>query len=326
MPEWRVGAALRRTVRPAGWMTAAVQFFIAILRGMRQASEANGLDVIAPSTPSAPSAGREDALRDSGERAMTSPGDATPDRRLLVSIHDVSPRSESAVDALADRLQRHLGGPQFAMLVIPDHWNEAPIASNAAFHARLRRWADQGIEMFLHGWCHRDETPARGGFSRIKAQHMTAGEGEFLSLSQDEAARRMRAGKILLEDILGRPVAGFIAPAWLYGPGALAALDEVGFALAEDHMKVWAPGAPPVDQRVLSRGPVVTWASRSPGRIRSSLAFAALARIALPVLPTLRVAVHPGDVTVPALLGSIDATVARFATTHRPARYATLMA
>jgi predicted deacetylase len=160
---------------------------------------------------------------------------------------------------------------------------------------------------------------------------MTAGEGEFLSLSQTEAASRMQAGKILLEDILGRPVAGFIAPAWLYGPGALAALDEVGFALAEDHMKVWAPGQATLgpltrDQRVLSRGPVVTWASRSPGRIRSSLAFAALARIALPVLPTLRVAVHPGDVTVPALLGSIDATVARFATTHRPARYATLLA
>ena len=241
---------------------------------------------------------------------------------MLVSIHDVSPRSESAVDALADRLQRQLGGANFAMLVIPDHWREAPIAGNAAFHARLRHWADQGIEMFLHGWCHRDETPTKGGLANFKGKHMTAGEGEFLSLSQAEATRRMREGKTLLEDILGKPVAGFIAPAWLYGPGALAALDEVGFALAEDHMKVWTPGT---SRRVLSRGPVVTWASRSPGRIRSSLWFAALARRALPVLPTLRVAVHPGDVTVPALLGSIDATLARFSATHRPSRYAGLL-
>jgi uncharacterized protein len=249
------------------------------------------------------------------------PSSPSPTRRLLVSIHDVSPRSEAAVDALAERLERHLGPGNFAMLVIPDHWREAPIAGNAAFHARLRQWAGQGIEMFLHGWCHRDETPAQDGLAGFKGRHMTAGEGEFLNLPHAEALRRMREGKGLLEDILGAPVAGFIAPAWLYGPGALTALGDLGFALAEDHMKVWAP----VGGRVLARGPVVTWASRSPGRIRSSLGFAALARHALPVLPTLRVAVHPGDVTVPALLRSIDATLARFATSHVPARYAGLL-
>ncbi|WP_353229474.1 polysaccharide deacetylase family protein [Novosphingobium sp.] len=245
-----------------------------------------------------------------------------PAKRLLVSIHDVSPRSESAVDALAERITALIGGPRFAMLVIPDHWHTAPIAGNAAFHARLRQWADQGIEMFLHGWCHRDETPARGALAGFKGKHMTAGEGEFLNLSQAEATRRMRDGKALLEDILGAPVAGFIAPAWLYGPGALAALDDIGFAMAEDHLKVWTPGS----RKVVARGPVVTWASRSPGRIRSSTAFAALARVALPVLPTLRLAVHPGDVTVPGLLASIDATLARFATTHRAGRYDGLIA
>lgn len=253
----------------------------------------------------------------------TSSTDAQPraKRQLLVSIHDVSPRSEAAVDALAERLDRHLGDARFAMLVIPDHWREAPIAGNAAFHARLRHWASLGIEMFLHGWCHRDETPAREGLAAFKGRHMTAGEGEFLNLSREQALQRMGEGKALLEDILGAPVAGFIAPAWLYGPGALSALDELGFALAEDHMKVWTPG----NRRVVSRGPVVTWASRSPGRIRSSLGFAALARRVLPVLPTVRVAVHPGDVTVPALLSSIDATVSTFASTHTPARYAGLL-
>lgn len=244
-----------------------------------------------------------------------------PARRLLVSIHDVSPRSEGAIDALAERLERNLGCRRFAMLVIPDHWRAAPIAGNAAFHTRLRQWAAQGIEMFLHGWSHRDETPATRGLAGFKGRHMTAGEGEFLNLTRGAAAQRMREGRALLEDILGNPVAGFVAPAWLYGPGAMQALDDLGFPMAEDHMKVWAPGT----RRVLARGPVVTWASRSPGRIRSSLWFAALARQALPVLPTLRVAVHPGDVTVPALLDSIDATLSRFAATHRPERYAGLL-
>lgn len=245
---------------------------------------------------------------------------AAPRKRLVVSIHDVSPRSEAQVDQLAERLGNRLGGPQFAMLVIPDHWREAPIAGNAAFHARLRQWAGLGIEMFLHGWCHRDETPATQGLAGFKGRHMTAGEGEFLNLPYAQALARMAEGKALLEDILGAPVAGFIAPAWLYGEGAMRALDETGFALAEDHMKVWRPGS----RQVVARGPVITWASRSPGRIRSSLWFSALARAALPAMRTVRVAVHPGDTTVPALLASIDRTLTRFRASHAPSRYAAL--
>ncbi len=241
-------------------------------------------------------------------------------KRLLVSIHDVSPRFEAQIDALAERLTRHLGGPNFAMLVIPDHWRGAPIAGNAAFQNRLRGWADMGIEMFLHGWSHKDEKPATHGMASFKGKHMTAGEGEFLNMPYTDAMARMQEGRDLLEDVLGRPVAGFIAPAWLYGEGALAAARDMGFALAEDHMKVWRPET----DEVLAKGPVITWASRSPNRIRSSLFAAGLGRLALPVTRTIRVAVHPGDTTVPALLDSIDATLAKFTRSHAPARYASL--
>lgn len=150
---------------------------------------------------------------------------------------------------------------------------------------------------------------------------MTAGEGEFLGLDREEAARRMRDGRELLEDIMGKPVAGFIAPAWLYGPGALDALATQGFPIAEDHMKVWHPPS----GRILARGPVITWASRSRGRIASSLFFAALARRALAGLPVLRLAVHPGDTGVPALLESIDRTLDVLARTRRVIRYSDLL-
>ena len=248
------------------------------------------------------------------------PSSSASARRLLVSIHDVSPRFERQVDALAERLARHVGEAKFAMLVIPDHWRGAPIAGNAAFAARLRGWADQGIEMFLHGWSHKDETPATEGLAAIKGKHMTAGEGEFLNLPQAEALARMRDGRALVEDTIGRPVAGFIAPAWLYGEGAHAAMRELGFALAEDHMKVWRPAS----GEVLAKGPVITWASRSKARIASSLFAASLGRAALPFTRTIRVAVHPGDTTVPTLLTSIDRTLARFVHTHAPSRYASL--
>lgn len=235
--------------------------------------------------------------------------------RLLASIHDVSPRSEAAVDVLLNALGRHVG-QRLAMLVVPDHWNQAPIAGNRAFQARLRGWADAGIEMFLHGWCHRDDRRAT-----LAARHMTAGEGEFSGLDAAEASARIARGLAVVEDAIGRPVAGFIAPAWLYSAGAHAALAAHKLPLAEDHMKVWQPGG-----ATLARGPVITWASRSRPRIASSLAVAALGRHGLKLLPVVRVAVHPGDVTVPAIMASIDATLARLVTSHSPSRYADLAA
>ena len=221
---------------------------------------------------------------------------------------------------LADRLSRHLGGPRFAMLVVPDHWGEAPLAKARAFQTKLRDWADSGVEVFVHGWTHKDDSSHEGAAS-FKARHMTAGEGEFLGLSHADALRRMRDGRALIEDIIGRPAAGFIAPAWLYGPGARAALSDAGFAMAEDHMRVWRPA----DGAILAKGPVVTWASRSKARIRSSLAFAALARTALRPLKNLRIAVHPGDTTVTALLDSIDASFGAAVAQRSVGRYADLL-
>lgn len=239
-------------------------------------------------------------------------------RRLLASIHDVGPKFERHVDQLVDALEQHVGLAKFAMLVVPDHWDEAPLSAAPAFQGKLRRWADAGVEMFLHGWRHRDDAPAKG----FAQKHMTAGEGEFSALSSSEASARIADGRKVVEDAIGRPVAGFIAPAWLYSAGTLEAVRESGFPLAEDHMKVWQPAS----GRVVARGPVITWASRSPGRIRSSLMVAAAARALPQALPTARIAVHPGDVTVPALLDSIDATFKRFAATHVPSRYADLIA
>ncbi|MGF7155069.1 DUF2334 domain-containing protein [Novosphingobium gossypii] len=241
--------------------------------------------------------------------------------RLLASIHDVAPCFEGQVDRLVDGMEARLGPARHAMLVVPDHWARAPLTGAAAFRTRLRGWSDSGVEMFVHGWYHRDDA-RHDGTAGFKARHMTAGEGEFLGLSHAEALRRMRDGKALIEDVIGRPAAGFIAPAWLYGPGAMQALAECGFPLAEDHFRVWKPGH---ENRPLARGPVVTWASRSTMRTASSLAFAAVARPLLQPLRTLRLAVHPGDVTKPSIVASIDATLRAFTRRHVPGRYADLL-
>jgi len=250
------------------------------------------------------------------------PAEGRRTHRLLVSIHDVGPRSEGPVDRLRDLLARHVPEDRQALLVVPDHWGEAPLTAGSAFATRLRGWAETGADIFVHGWFHKDLAAHDGLGARLKAQHLTAGEGEFLGLDQATALDRMKRGRALIEDVTGRAVTGFIAPAWLYGEGALQALVEAGFALAEDHWKVWQP----VGGRVLVRGPVLTWASRSRARIASSL-FAA--RVLAPVLSTSKVArigVHPGDTGVPAILASIDRSIGRLTRSHAPSRYAELVA
>jgi predicted deacetylase len=239
-------------------------------------------------------------------------------RRLITSIHDVSPRFESEVDQLRDLLGHRLG-TRVAMLVVPNHWGTSPIVPGSSFATRLRDWSDGGIEILLHGFFHLDESPHRRFSDRARASLMTAGEGEFLGLSARAAASRIEQGRSMLEDVLGKPVAGFVAPAWLYGRGALDALATSGIPLAEDHWRVWLPET----GRTLARGPVITWASRSRVRLLSSLIAASVLRNA--PLDTLRIGVHPSDVRHGQLLRSIDETVAAATDKRRPASYSELL-
>jgi uncharacterized protein len=242
-------------------------------------------------------------------------------KKLLASIHDVSPKFSGEVVTLLEQLSRHLNGPNVAMLIVPDYWGSAPISQDRAFQKCLRGWADAGVEMFVHGWEHRDTSTHQGAMAGLKARHMTAGEGEFLGLDYDSALRRMVDGKKLIEDIIGRAATGFIAPAWLYGKGALTALDAAGFTMAEDHMKVWSP----LTHKTLAHGPVITWASRSPIRIASSLGFAALARHVLQPMTHVRLAVHPGDAHVPSIRNSIEKTMTKLLKSRSVGRYNDLM-
>lgn len=148
---------------------------------------------------------------------------------------------------------------------------------------------------------------------------MTASEGEFLGLSHAEASSRLTRGRDLVEGVIGKPIDGFIAPAWLYGEGAKKALRDASVPLAEDHLRVWSPAS----GHVLAKGPVITWASRTRGRLASSLAAAAVLR-RLP-LDVLRIGVHPPDVRHSSLVKSIDKTMRIAASTRRAGRYADLI-
>lgn len=225
---------------------------------------------------------------------------------LLASIHDVSPRFEREIDQLSGELEG-LVGTRYSMLVVPNHWGSSPIVPGSPFATRIRSWADAGVEMILHGYYHRDDVAHRG-MDRIKAKHLTASEGEFLGLDRCSAKRRIVDGSALLEDITGRPVRGFVAPAWLYGKQVLPAIAEAGIEFIEDHFRIWCPAT----QETLARGPAITWATRTRLRLATSLAAAAvLGRIA--PQPVLRIALHPSDCSSQRTLTSIRATLDRAA-------------
>jgi predicted deacetylase len=237
-------------------------------------------------------------------------------RLLLASIHDVSPRFEGEVEALIDVLRPHVGD-RIAMLVVPNHWGDAPIVPGSPFAAKLRAWADAGFEMFLHGYYHRDEA-RHAGTDRLRARWMTAGEGEFLGLPKAQAVDRIGRGRALIEDVTGRSIAGFVAPAWLYGRESLDALSDCAIPIAESHWRVWSPAS----GAELAKGPVITWASRSRMRLASSLVAARALRHSRSRV--LRVGVHPPDVRQAALVRSIGKTLEIAAQNRKATRYSEL--
>ena len=241
-------------------------------------------------------------------------------KKLIVSIHDVTPVHAHRLEKLVGLVEAIIGPCRTALFAVPDFHGQAKLNSDPVFASRLRSWSDAGNEVFLHGYFHQDNATHNGGLANLKARHLTAGEGEFLGLDHATALARLRDGRSQIEDIIGRPVAGFVAPAWLYGKPAIEALAELGFALAEDHFKVWQPQS----RTVLTRGPVITYASRTPARLISSLLWSRVAGVVLKPASVVRVGVHPHDWDAPELVREIGRTLRHFSRSHLPSRYADL--
>jgi uncharacterized protein len=241
-------------------------------------------------------------------------------RRLLASIHDVTPYHAERLERLVPVIEQIVGAGRYALLVVPDFHKAGLLRDNLTFARQLRRWADAGCEIFLHGFTHLDEATHATRAAQLKAERLTAGEGEFLGLSYAEACAKLIEGRKMLEDIVGRQITGFIAPAWLYGDDSLKAITDQGIALVEDHFRVWNPQ----NGQVLTRGPVVTYASRTPTRLVSSILWSRIATVALSRARTVRFAVHPHDVDSPRLLAEIERALSAFASSHAPSSYAEL--
>ena len=149
-------------------------------------------------------------------------------RSLAVSVHDVSPLTRGAVDAML----RDLAGAGVgvtSLLVVPDYHHRANIAEDPDFLAWLRKKEAAGHEIVLHGFYHlRVPREGDGAGRKLITEHYTAGEGEFYDLGYEEARERLEDGREMLTGA-GLDVVGFIAPAWLLGDEAEQAARNLGF-------------------------------------------------------------------------------------------------
>jgi predicted deacetylase len=224
-----------------------------------------------------------------------------------VSIHDVSPAWTGEVEA-ALRLCADAGATP-ALLVVP-HWHGgAPLLDDARFCARLRELQARGHEVYLHGWRHESSArhDARSGTGRLRwlfAQRVVSGgEAEMSDVSPDEGRARIDRGEDVLREA-GLRVDGFVAPAWSMPRWLLPALAERGCRYTEDHLRVYDPTGG------RSRASVVlNWASRSPARLLSTVAWCRAAKHARAIMPA-RIAIHPADMRFLLLRREIEGLLA----------------
>jgi predicted deacetylase len=215
-----------------------------------------------------------------------------------VSIHDVSPAWAREVDVALELC--HAAGAKPALLVVPNFHGQAPLTDAPAYVDRLRALAASGHEILLHGYYHQSGVAplaeersgahaAPRGLRRLFAQKIvSASEAEFSDVGEAEARRRIEDGKRVLDDA-GLPARGFVPPAWSMPPWMLDVLASQGFAFTEDHLHVYSPA-----QRTKRASLVLNYASRTPSRLFSSVAWVRASRPIERVWPA-RIALHPGD-------------------------------
>ena len=239
-------------------------------------------------------------------------------RLLLASIHDVSPRFESEVDRLLELLAascrrplRDAGRAQ-SLGRCADRPGLALRAQTAGAGRTL------GIEMFLHGFFHRDDGAAwarRGPPARRPADRRRGRVPRAVTSGPGESANRRRPA--LVEDVIGRPIAGFIAPAWLYGAGAHRGAGAI--ARFRSPKIICACGR---------RRPALDWlaARSSPGPAERGCASPRRSpprpRCAAAPIEVLRIGVHPPDVAPSARWSRSIAKTLRSAASKPPARRA----
>ena len=217
-------------------------------------------------------------------------------RALCIAIHDVAPATHGTCRVLFDLIES-VGAPPATLLVVPDYHRRGSIERNPDFIRAIDARIARGDEIALHGSHHLDDGPAPcDAIEWLRRRVLTASEGEFAALTEHEAALRLDAGLRLFER-LHWTARGFVAPAWLLGHGARAALSRTSIRWTTTHTYLELIGE---GRRIAA--PAISASARSAWRRWASKRWLRIAAAATRASPLVRVALHPSDATDPQLL------------------------
>lgn len=211
-------------------------------------------------------------------------------KKLHLTVHDASPVHEDILKLIHSTLI-DLGVVRYSMLVIPDYHGKWLLDEYPDFCGWLQELERTGVEMVLHGCRHAGGNAPLRTADRVRSALFTRGEGEFLGLDESEAGKLLYEGSEILKRVLNIEVKGFVAPAWLYSGGTIAALKNREFTTAENRMRIWNPET----GRTILRMPVVNFAGG--GLFKKSLAafWVRISGMVLEGSETVRFAIHPCD-------------------------------
>lgn len=234
-----------------------------------------------------------------------------PDGRwLTVALHDVAPATWERCERVLAAV-REVADIPVTLLAVPAWHGEC--SAQPWFEAALGERLAHGDELALHGYFHCDPGAPCDVADWIRRRVYTV-EGEFAALCEREAAERIHLGQRWFA-ANGWPLAGFVAPAWLLGPGAWTALRSsrdflYTSTLTQLHL---------LPERAVLRAPCLTYSTRAAWRRLCSLAWNPALAASAAHRPLVRVGLHPDDAEDPAVMRSWQRCLERLLRDRRAA-------
>lgn len=239
-------------------------------------------------------------------------------KSMVVSVHDVSPLTREVCDLMILALAR-LGVMRTSLLVVPNHHHRGHFLDDQNFCRWLAERAAAGHELVVHGYYHQRATGGAEDLrDRLVTQVYTANEGEFYDLSRAAAAALLAKAKADFARFHAEyapglpPPIGFVAPAWLLGTEAEAAVREAGFAYTTRLTTIEN-----LHSGEITRSQSLVYSPRNAWRRTVSRGWNGWLAWQLRDTPLLRVGLHPPDFQFPKIWNQIERIVAA-ARTRRP--------
>lgn len=238
------------------------------------------------------------------------------DSTVCIVLHDAAPSTRPACARVLAAIRQVAGDAPVTILAVPRYHDEAP---SRDFEAWLGDRQRRGDELALHGCTHRDPGRPQGAIDTLRRSHYTRGEGEFWSLSRKQALERIDVG---IEWFARNrwPISGFVAPAWLLGPEARAALLERPFDYTATLRQLIHL---PTQIAVPSQS--IVYSTSSAWRRSASLAWNGVVDVLERRNPLLRIELHPRDADFVPVRRSWQKILARALHGRKPATVAEFM-